>query len=46
MKISGVNAFLLGDPWRNWLLVRVDTDETAIHELRMSTSGRTPPISS
>jgi galactonate dehydratase len=27
MRISGVRTFLVGNPWKNWLLVRVDTDE-------------------
>ena len=27
MKISGVKTFLVGNPWKNWLFVRVDTDE-------------------
>jgi galactonate dehydratase len=27
VRISGVNTFLVGNPWKNWLFVRVDTDE-------------------
>ena len=27
MRISGVSTFLVGNPWKNWLFVRVDTDE-------------------
>jgi galactonate dehydratase len=27
VKISGVQTFLVGNPWKNWLFVRVDTDE-------------------
>ena len=27
MRISGVRTFLVGNPWKNWLFVRVDTDE-------------------
>lgn len=27
MRITGVNTFLVGNPWKNWLFVRVDTDE-------------------
>ncbi len=27
MRISGVNTYLVGNPWKNWLFVRVDTDE-------------------
>lgn len=27
MKITDVRTFLVGNPWKNWLFVRVDTDE-------------------
>ncbi|MFL5680199.1 MAG: mandelate racemase/muconate lactonizing enzyme family protein [Chloroflexota bacterium] len=27
MKITGVNTYLVGNVWKNWLFVRVDTDE-------------------
>lgn len=27
MKITGVRTYLVGNPWKNWLFVRVDTDE-------------------
>jgi galactonate dehydratase len=27
MRISGVTTYLVGNPWKNWLFVRVDTDE-------------------
>ena len=27
MRISGVRTYLVGNPWKNWLFVRVDTDE-------------------
>ena len=27
MKITGVTTYLVGNPWKNWLFVRVDTDE-------------------
>ncbi len=27
MKISDVTTFIVGNPWKNWLFVRVDTDE-------------------
>ena len=27
MKIVGVRTYLVGNPWKNWLFVRVDTDE-------------------
>lgn len=27
MRITGVRTYLVGNPWKNWLLVRVDTDE-------------------
>ena len=27
MKITGLRTYLVGNPWKNWLFVRVDTDE-------------------
>jgi galactonate dehydratase len=27
MKITSVTTYLVGNPWKNWLFVRVDTDE-------------------
>ena len=27
MKITGIEAFLVGNPWKNWVLVKVETDE-------------------
>jgi galactonate dehydratase len=27
VKITGVTTYLVGNPWKNWLFVRVDTDE-------------------
>ena len=27
MKISDVTTYLVGNPWKNWLFVRVDTDD-------------------
>jgi galactonate dehydratase len=27
MKITGVRTFVVGNPWKNWLFVKVDTDE-------------------
>lgn len=27
MKITNVRTYLVGNPWKNWLFVRVDTDE-------------------
>lgn len=27
MRITGVRTYLVGNPWKNWLFVRVDTDE-------------------
>lgn len=27
MKISNVDTFLVGNTWKNWLFVRVQTDE-------------------
>ena len=32
MKITGVTTYLVGNRWKNWLFVRVDTDE-GIHGL-------------
>ncbi len=27
MKIDRIQAFILGNPWKNWILVKVDTDQ-------------------
>ncbi len=27
MKITDVRTYLVGNPWKNWLFVRVNTDE-------------------
>ena len=27
MKISDIKTYLVGNPWRNWLFVRVEADE-------------------
>ena len=27
MKITGATTYLVGNQWKNWLFVRVDTDE-------------------
>jgi galactonate dehydratase len=27
MRITGVRTFVVGNPWKNWLFVKVDTDE-------------------
>jgi galactonate dehydratase len=39
MRISGVRTFLVGNPWKNWLFVRVDTDE-GIHGVGEGTLNR------
>src|ERR1039458_9465128 len=26
MKITAVNTFVVGNPWKNWVFVKVDTD--------------------
>ncbi|MFC1526362.1 mandelate racemase/muconate lactonizing enzyme family protein [Candidatus Latescibacterota bacterium] len=36
MKISNVETFIAGNPWKNWLFVRVNTDE-GIHGISEST---------
>ena len=27
MRITNVRTFIAGNPWKNWMFVRVDTDE-------------------
>ena len=27
MQITGVKSFIIGNPWKNWVIVRVETDE-------------------
>ena len=27
MKITGIETFVIGNPWKNWVIVRVNTDE-------------------
>jgi len=27
MKITEVNTYLVGNPWKNWLFAQVETDE-------------------
>ncbi|CAN5828860.1 mandelate racemase/muconate lactonizing enzyme family protein [soil metagenome] len=39
MRISGVRTFLVGNPWKNWLFVRVDTDE-GVHGVGEGTLNR------
>lgn len=31
MRISEIETFLVGNPWKNWLFVCVDTDEHVLH---------------
>ena len=38
MKITDVRTFLVGNPWKNWLFVRVETDE-GIHGIGEGTLG-------
>ena len=36
LKVTGVKTFLVGGSWRNWLIVKVDTD-AGIHGLGEAT---------
>lgn len=36
MKITGIQTFIVGNPWKNWLFTRVDTDE-GIHGIGEAT---------
>jgi galactonate dehydratase len=27
MKIERIRTFIIGNPWKNWVIVRVETDE-------------------
>ncbi len=38
MKITGVKTFLVGNPWKNWLFVKVETD-TGAHGIGEGTLG-------
>jgi L-alanine-DL-glutamate epimerase-like enolase superfamily enzyme len=26
MKITGIETFVVGNPWKNWVFVKIDTD--------------------
>jgi galactonate dehydratase len=39
MKITDVKTYLVGNPWKNWLFVRVETDE-GIHGIGEGTLGQ------
>lgn len=41
MKITDVKTYLVGNPWKNWLFVRVETDE-GIHGIGEGTLGHFP----
>ena len=36
MKITEISTFIVGNPWKNWVFVRVDTDE-GIHGIGEAT---------
>src|SRR5688572_29305049 len=38
MKITNVRTFVIGNPWKNWVLVKVDTDE-GVHGWGDATQG-------
>lgn len=38
MKIVGVETFIVGNPWKNWLFVKVNTDE-GIHGIGEGSLG-------
>src|SRR5579859_4015818 len=38
VKITGITTYLVGNPWKNWLFVRVDTDE-GIHGIGEGSLG-------
>ncbi len=42
MKITGISSFIIGNPWKNWVIVRVETDE-AICGLGEATSLTAQP---
>ena len=43
MKITGVTTYLCGNPWKNWLFIKLDTDEgiSGIGEGTLNAFGRT-----
>ena len=38
MKITNVTTYIVGNPWKNWVFVRVDTDE-GIHGIGEATAN-------
>lgn len=38
MKITGIKTFLVGNPWKNWLFVKVETD-AGVHGIGEGTLG-------
>jgi len=38
MKIVGVETFIVGNPWKNWLFVKLNTDE-GIHGIGEGSLG-------
>ena len=38
MRITGITTYLVGNPWKNWLFVRVDTDD-GFHGIGEGTLG-------
>ena len=38
VKITGITTYLVGNPWKNWLFVRVDTDD-GFHGIGEGTLG-------
>ena len=44
MKITGLKTFVVGNPWKNWVLVKVETDE-GLRGLGEATGGlKTKPL--
>ena len=39
MKIKDIKTYLVGNPWKNWLFVRVETDD-GIHGIGEGTLGQ------
>ena len=33
MRITSIETFIAGNPWKNWLFVKVDTNE-GVHGIR------------
>ena len=39
MRIKDISTYLVGNPWKNWLFVRLDTDE-GVHGIGEGTLGQ------